>query len=255
MPAPSQRGSRSATARCGSADAIGAELLRVDPASGESQAVPLAGQPSGVAFTPERCLGLGRTGRGRARRPRGPERDAHPERGERTDGGALRVRLDLGREPPRRHRLPPRALHRSRGGDDPGGGRPGRARGRGGLAVGRERVRRLDHRDRPGHEHPRAGRSGGWRGGVPRGRWRRAVVGRRGIGHRAPRRDPDRLLRRRGARRRWTPPSSRTTTGSAGRSSRSRTTGSCRTGRWEARTAPRSSRTWRRRSPRCPKTG
>jgi YVTN family beta-propeller protein len=34
------------------ADAIGTELLRVDPASGESQAVPLAGQPSGVAFTP-----------------------------------------------------------------------------------------------------------------------------------------------------------------------------------------------------------
>ena len=34
------------------ADAIGAELLRVDPTSGESQAVALAGQPSGVAFTP-----------------------------------------------------------------------------------------------------------------------------------------------------------------------------------------------------------
>ncbi len=34
------------------ADAIGAQLLRVDPASGESQAVALAGQPSGVAFTP-----------------------------------------------------------------------------------------------------------------------------------------------------------------------------------------------------------
>ena len=33
------------------ADAIGAQLLRVDPASGEAQAVPLAGQPSGVAFT------------------------------------------------------------------------------------------------------------------------------------------------------------------------------------------------------------
>jgi peptide/nickel transport system substrate-binding protein len=35
------------------ADTIGAELLRVDPASGETQAVPLAGQPSGVAFTPD----------------------------------------------------------------------------------------------------------------------------------------------------------------------------------------------------------
>ena len=34
------------------ADAIGAELLRVDPASGEVEAVALAGQPSGVAFTP-----------------------------------------------------------------------------------------------------------------------------------------------------------------------------------------------------------
>jgi peptide/nickel transport system substrate-binding protein len=34
------------------ADAIGAELLRVDPTSGETQAVALAGQPSGVAFTP-----------------------------------------------------------------------------------------------------------------------------------------------------------------------------------------------------------
>jgi YVTN family beta-propeller protein len=34
------------------ADAIGAELLRVDPTSGEAQAVPLAGQPSAVAFTP-----------------------------------------------------------------------------------------------------------------------------------------------------------------------------------------------------------
>lgn len=33
------------------ADAIGAELLRVDPTSGETQAVPLAGEPSGVAFT------------------------------------------------------------------------------------------------------------------------------------------------------------------------------------------------------------
>lgn len=35
------------------ADTIGTELLRVDPASGEAQAVPLAGQPSGVAFTPD----------------------------------------------------------------------------------------------------------------------------------------------------------------------------------------------------------
>ncbi len=34
------------------ADAIGAELLRVDPTSGETQAVPLAGSPAGVAFTP-----------------------------------------------------------------------------------------------------------------------------------------------------------------------------------------------------------
>ena len=34
-------------------DALGAELLRVDPSSGETQAVPLAGQPSGVIFTPE----------------------------------------------------------------------------------------------------------------------------------------------------------------------------------------------------------
>jgi YVTN family beta-propeller protein len=34
------------------ADTIGAELLRVDPASGETEAVALAGQPSGVAFTP-----------------------------------------------------------------------------------------------------------------------------------------------------------------------------------------------------------
>jgi YVTN family beta-propeller protein len=34
------------------ADTIGAELLRVDPTSGETQAVALAGQPSGVAFTP-----------------------------------------------------------------------------------------------------------------------------------------------------------------------------------------------------------
>jgi len=35
------------------ADAIGAELLRVDPSSGEAEAVSLAGQPSGVAFTPD----------------------------------------------------------------------------------------------------------------------------------------------------------------------------------------------------------
>jgi YVTN family beta-propeller protein len=34
------------------ADAIGSELLRVDPTTGETQAVPLAGSPSGVAFTP-----------------------------------------------------------------------------------------------------------------------------------------------------------------------------------------------------------
>ncbi len=34
------------------ADAIGAQLLRVDPTSGETQAVTLPGQPSGVAFTP-----------------------------------------------------------------------------------------------------------------------------------------------------------------------------------------------------------
>jgi peptide/nickel transport system substrate-binding protein len=34
------------------ADAIGAELLRVDLTSGKAQAVALAGQPSGVAFTP-----------------------------------------------------------------------------------------------------------------------------------------------------------------------------------------------------------
>ena len=35
------------------ADAIGAALLRVDPISEEIVAVPLAGQPSGVAFTPD----------------------------------------------------------------------------------------------------------------------------------------------------------------------------------------------------------
>ncbi len=34
------------------ADAIGGELLRVDPTSGETKARALAGQPSGVAFTP-----------------------------------------------------------------------------------------------------------------------------------------------------------------------------------------------------------
>jgi peptide/nickel transport system substrate-binding protein len=34
------------------ADEIAAELLRIDPTSGEMQAVALAGQPSGVAFTP-----------------------------------------------------------------------------------------------------------------------------------------------------------------------------------------------------------
>jgi YVTN family beta-propeller protein len=34
------------------ADAIGTALLRIDPTSGESQSVALAGQPSGVAFTP-----------------------------------------------------------------------------------------------------------------------------------------------------------------------------------------------------------
>jgi YVTN family beta-propeller protein len=34
-------------------DALGSELLRVDPLSDENQAVRLAGQPSGVTFTPE----------------------------------------------------------------------------------------------------------------------------------------------------------------------------------------------------------
>jgi peptide/nickel transport system substrate-binding protein len=34
------------------ADSVGAALLRVDPASSDSEAVPLAGLPSGVAFTP-----------------------------------------------------------------------------------------------------------------------------------------------------------------------------------------------------------
>jgi YVTN family beta-propeller protein len=35
------------------ADEIGGELLRVDPTSGKTRAVALAGQPSGVAFTPD----------------------------------------------------------------------------------------------------------------------------------------------------------------------------------------------------------
>jgi YVTN family beta-propeller protein len=35
------------------ADTIGARLLRVDPTSGETESVALAGQPSGVAFTPD----------------------------------------------------------------------------------------------------------------------------------------------------------------------------------------------------------
>jgi peptide/nickel transport system substrate-binding protein len=34
------------------ADAVGTGLLRIDPTSGEAQSVALAGQPSGVAFTP-----------------------------------------------------------------------------------------------------------------------------------------------------------------------------------------------------------
>ncbi|MGZ8646806.1 MAG: ABC transporter substrate-binding protein [Actinomycetota bacterium] len=35
------------------AETIGAQLVRLDPTSGETQEVPLAGQPSGVAFTPD----------------------------------------------------------------------------------------------------------------------------------------------------------------------------------------------------------
>jgi YVTN family beta-propeller protein len=35
------------------AQTIGAQLVRLDPTSGERQEVPLAGQPSGVAFTPD----------------------------------------------------------------------------------------------------------------------------------------------------------------------------------------------------------
>lgn len=35
------------------ADTLGAELLRIDPATGETRAIAVAGQPSSVAFTPE----------------------------------------------------------------------------------------------------------------------------------------------------------------------------------------------------------
>ena len=122
-----------------------------------------------------------------------------------------------------------------------------------GLPVGRERVRRLDHRHRPDHGYRRASRPGGWRASVDHDRRRWPVARRRSIGRRAPRRDPDRLFREK-APTSLDPASLHSTTRSRGRSWRSRTTGSCLTTRSEAPAARRWSRTWPRRSPRCPPT-
>ena len=51
--APDRRGSRSAAVRSGSPTRSSACSSWVDPNSGKTKPVPLAGQPSGVAFTPE----------------------------------------------------------------------------------------------------------------------------------------------------------------------------------------------------------
>ncbi len=123
------------------ADSIGAALLRVDPTTEEeSQSVPLAGQPSGVAFTPDGVWVSYRAERRRARRPVDVSVTLTQRVGSGPTAVVVGVRIDLGREPPRRHGHAARALDRTGPGDDPGRTGPERARGgvAGPLWVGNE---------------------------------------------------------------------------------------------------------------------
>ena len=126
-----------------------------------------------------RRLGLDRPQQRGPDRPRRSRRRVHPARGERADRRGRRLRLDLGREPPRCHGDASRSLHGRRPGDDPR--RPGteRARRSERLALGRERVRRRDRRDRPGREHGHEHRAGGGSRGIARERRGRPLAGRR----------------------------------------------------------------------------
>ncbi len=86
------------------ADSVGAVLLRIDPTSGETRSVPLAGQPSGVAFTSHGVWVSYRAERGGACRSDRRERDADAVGGQRSNCSGRGLRLHLGLEPPRQHR-------------------------------------------------------------------------------------------------------------------------------------------------------
>ena len=74
------------------ADSIGSALLRVDPTTKEVTTVPLAGRPTGVAFTPDGGVGLERPEHPRADRPLGPEAGGrlHEDRRQPADVGGRR---------------------------------------------------------------------------------------------------------------------------------------------------------------------
>ena len=114
------------------ADAIRGELLRIDLTSGDTEPVPMSGQPSGVAYTPDAVwVSVAPAGISRVD-PADLTRDVHGRCGRRADGGPAGVRLDLGDEPARRHGLAARAFHRPGAHGDPGGRGPELARAGGG---------------------------------------------------------------------------------------------------------------------------
>ena len=156
------------------ADSIGGALLRVDPTTEEVVEVAARRPAFRRGLHARRGVGLGRAELRRARRPDGSEHRLHDTGRQWAVVGRVGLRLGLGRQPSRRHGHPPRALDRSRPGDDPGGTGPERAGGGGRVALGRQRARGHRRRDRPLDQRRGADRGDRCRGGVALHRRRRA---------------------------------------------------------------------------------
>ncbi len=161
-PAPASAGWRPAPARCGSATAGGAKLVRLDPASGRRRSIRLAARTERVRPRPESEIAVGDgavwVGEARRRASRGSIRDSDEVVAEVPVGNgpsaiATGARRRLGRRRRRQHRDPDRSRERERGHrDDPGRTGPGRGRRRRGRGVGRQhagRHRRADRSRRP----------------------------------------------------------------------------------------------------------
>ena len=169
------------------ADSIGGTLLGLrSRATGKIRSVDSSRAALRRDVHPPGGVGRADADQRGGRRPRLD--DPHPRAARRRRPGrdARRLRLDLGREPPRRDRVAGSVLlHGNRANDHPDRRRSDLAGRVGRLRVGRERVRRHRHRDRPADRRRRLHDPGRRRRGLARRRHIGAVARGRCVGDRA----------------------------------------------------------------------